>query len=111
MLTGTVLAWLAYSIGALGLVLVTWRITRIFRQEWRHLLMVSVAVLLLTPAGMEVGEEMYMAPALFVLVLDGLFATFGNASRAGLLLLGVWLVALVLSLVYQLVIHPKTNQS
>lgn len=110
MLTGTLLAWLAYGLGALGLVFVTWRITRSLRREWSHLLIVSVAVLLLTPAGMAVDDTTYIAPALFVLVLDGLFETLGNASRAGLLLLGAWLLALVASLVYQLVVHPRIQR-
>lgn len=107
MTTGYTIAWLVYVVGALALLAVTWRITRSARREWRHLLLVTVAALLLTPGPIVVEDQLFLAPALFVMVLDALFDTLASASRSGLILLGVWLVALVLSLVYQLVVRPK----
>lgn len=110
MSTGYSIAWIIYLIGALALLAVVWRITRGARREWRHLLLVSAGALLLTPGPMAVGEALLLAPGLFVLVLDGLFDTLANASRSGLIILGVWLVALVLSLVYQLLVRPRTPE-
>lgn len=107
MTTGYTIAWMVYVAGALALLAVTWRITRAAKREWRHLVLVTVAALLLTPGPIVVEDQLFLAPALFVLVLDALFDTLASASRSGLILLGVWLVALVLSLVFQLVVRPK----
>jgi len=109
MIAGYTLAWLAYIVGALAILLTGWRITRSMKREWRHLLLVSVGALLLTPGVVWVEEGSFWAPALFILVLDGLFENAEMASQAGLTLLGVWLVALVLSLIFQLVVRPKSN--
>lgn len=110
MLTASFWAWSAYIIGSLGLLCVAWRLTRGLSREWRHLLLVSAAALLLTPGGMSVDGELVLAPALFVLVLDGLFEGLAAASQAGLTLLGVWLVALLASLVFQLLVRPRAKQ-
>lgn len=107
MTSGYTIAWILYIAGALALLAVVWRMTRNARREWRHLLLVSAAALLLTPGPIVVEQDLFLAPAFFILVLDGLFDTLASASRAGLVLLGVWLVALVLSLVYQLLVRPK----
>lgn len=109
MMTGYTLAWILYLVGALALLAAAWRVTRGFRREWRHLLLVSAAALLLTPGPMAVNDAMMLAPALFVLVLDGLFDTLDSASRAGLIMVGVWLVALVISLVFQLLVRPRNE--
>ncbi len=111
MTTGYTLAWIVYLVGALALLIAAWRVTRGFRREWRHLLLVSAAALLLTPGPMAVGETMMLAPALFVLVLDGLFDTLDSASRAGLIMLGVWLLALVISLIFQLLVRPRSEEA
>lgn len=101
-MTAHTLAWIAYILGALSLLLVGWRITLRLKREWRHLLMVTAGALLLTPSPIGLEEGTFLAPALFVLVLDGLFEAADVASQAGLILLGVWLAALVISLIYQL---------
>lgn len=111
MMTGNTLAWIVYLLGALALLAAAWRVTRGFRREWRHLLMVSAAALLLTPGPMVVNDAVMLAPALFVLVLDGLFDTLDSASRAGLIMLGVWLMALVISLIFQLLVRPRSKEA
>lgn len=111
MMTGNTLAWIVYLLGALALLVAAWRVTRGFRREWRHLLMVSAAALLLTPGPMVVNDAVMLAPALFVLVLDGLFDTLDSASRAGLIMLGVWLMALVISLIFQLLVRPRSKEA
>src|SRR5690625_4490155 len=94
-------AWGAYLLGVAGLLLTGWRITRRLSSDWRHLLLVSVAALLLTPAALSGLEEPVLVPALFVLVLEGMFDDADGAAQAGMLLLGVWRVALVVSLLVQ----------
>ncbi len=111
MMTGNTLAWIVYLLGALALLAAAWRVTRGFRREWRHLLLVSAAALLLTPGPMVVNDAVMLAPALFVLVLDGLFDTLDSASRAGLIMLGVWLMALVISLIFQLLVRPRSKEA
>ncbi|MDQ2077946.1 hypothetical protein [Marinimicrobium sp. ABcell2] len=99
-------AWGAYLLGAVGLLLTGWRITRRMPRDWRHLLLVSVAALLLTPTALSGMDELVLVPALFVLVLEGLFDDVGGALHAGMLILGVWLVGLILSLIYQFCVRP-----
>lgn len=95
---GYLWAWGAYLIGALGLLLTLWHITRPLGRDWRHLLLVSVAALLLTPAPLPGMEVTLWVPALFVVVLEGMFEGQETAAPAGMILLGVWLVGLVISL-------------
>ncbi|WP_157209822.1 hypothetical protein [Marinimicrobium agarilyticum] len=109
MTTGYAIAWMVYGAGGLALLAVAWRITRNAKREWRHLLLVTVAALLLTPGPIVVEDQLFLAPALFVMVLDAWFDTLASASRSGLILLGVWLMALVLSLVFQLLVRPKPS--
>ena len=109
MLTASFWAWSVYIAGSLGLLCVAWRLTKGLSREWRHLLLVSVAAVLLTPGGMSVDGEWVLAPALFILVFDGLFESLAKASQAGLVLLGVWLAALLASLVFQLLVRPKVK--
>lgn len=101
-------AWGAYVLGALGLLIVGWRITRGMQSEWRQLLLVSAAALLLTPAALPDMEQTVLAPALFILALQGLFEGGSFALSAALLLLGVWVIGLLISLAYQLLRRSKS---
>lgn len=102
-------AWGAYVLGALGLLIVGWRITRGMQSEWRQLLLVSAAALLLTPAALPDMEQTVLAPALFILVLQSLFESGSFALSAALLLLGVWVIGLLVSLAVQLLVRSKKN--
>ncbi len=102
-------AWGAYVLGALGLLIVGWRITRGMQTEWRSLLLISAAALLLTPAALPDMEQTVLAPALFILVLQGLFEGGNFALPAALLLLGVWVVGLLISLAVHLLVHSKSR--
>ncbi len=102
-------AWSAYVLGALGLLIVGWRITRGMQSEWRQLLLVSAAALLLTPAALPDMEQTVLAPALFILVLQGLFESGSFALSAMLLLLGVWVIGLLISLAVQLLVRSKST--
>lgn len=101
-------AWGAYVLGALGLLIVGWRITRGMQSEWRQLLLVSAAAILLTPAALPDMEQTVLAPALFILVLQGLFENGSFALSAALLLLGVWVIGLLISLAFQLLRRSKS---
>lgn len=102
-------AWGAYVLGALGLLIVGWRITRGMHSEWRQLLLVSAAALLLTPAALPDMEQTVLAPALFILVLQSLFESGSFALSALLLLLGVWVLGLLVSLAIQLLSRSRSS--
>lgn len=95
------LAWLLYIIGGIGCGLAAWFLFRRFGREWGHFFTVSIWVVLLTPYALD-AETMTMAPAIFILLMDGLMNGFDTVKPITMLLLGVWLVALVLSLIFQL---------
>lgn len=101
-------AWGAYVLGALGLLIVGWRITSRMQSEWRQLLLISAAALLLTPAALPDMEQTVLAPALFILVLQGLFEGGNFAVTAALLLLGVWVAGLLISLAFQLLRRSRS---
>ncbi len=94
-------AWGLYLLGTLGLGLALWRLVRRRSREWRHLVLVTYAVLMLTPFATD-PETFTMAPALFILVLDPLAESESNVVRILFVMLGVWLLALMLSLFYQI---------
>lgn len=95
------LAWTLYIIGGLGCGLAAWFLFRRLGREWAHIAAVSVWVLLLTPYALD-AETMTMAPALFILVMDGLTNGFESVKPIAVLLLGLWLIGLILSLLFQL---------
>jgi len=94
-------AWAFYIAGGLGCGFAAWFMFRRFGRVWGHFFMVTVWALLLTPYAMD-AEHMVMAPALFILVMESLINGFDTVKSIAVLLAGVWLVALVLSLIYQL---------
>lgn len=104
------LAWTLYAVGGFGCGLAAWFLFRRFGREWGHFFMVTAWVLLLTPYAME-AEKMIMAPAIFILVMDGLVNGFETVKPITLLLLGVWLIALVLSLIFQLLTRAKAKKA
>lgn len=102
------LAWTLYIFGGLGCGLAAWLLFRRFGREWAHFFTITALVLLLTPYAFE-AEQMIMAPAIFILVMDGLADGFDSVKPITMLLLGIWLIALVLSLVFQLLTRPKVK--
>lgn len=102
------LAWTLYAIGSFGCGLAAWLMFRRFGREWGHFFMITVWVLLLTPYAIN-KEEMIMAPALFMVVMDGISNGFETVKPIILLLLGLWLVGLVLSLIFQLLTRSSAN--
>jgi hypothetical protein len=95
------LAWTLYIIGGLGCGLAAWFLFRRLGREWAQIAALSVWVLLLTPYALD-AETMTMAPAVFILIMDGLTNGFDAVKPIGVLLLGLWLVCLIISLLLQL---------
>jgi len=102
------LAWSLYLGACAVLLIATWRLTRPFWGWLRDLLRVVVAVLLLTPASVDL-EGGHLAPSMFVVAFELLtapeggtgpvlavrlllFAIFGVIGAWALRLLGWWLL-------------------
>lgn len=86
-------AWLIYFAAIIGLLVVTWRICRPI--PWRYLrrvLLVTVAVLFLTPVLSESG---YWAPAWIVASLELLFSGVEAVMPIVTIVVKVWGVTLV----------------
>jgi hypothetical protein len=96
------LAWTLYVIGGLGSGLAAWLLFRRWGRAWGLIFMVTAWVLLLTPYALD-AETMTMAPALFILVMDGAANGFETVKPIAVVLLGLWLVALIITLLLQLV--------
>ena len=86
-------AWLVYLLSAVGLLVVCWRICRGIPWVFlRRTLLVTAAVVLLTPA---VGVNQYWAPAWVIGMLELLFTGLEETMPAFQILMVVWLVALL----------------
>lgn len=109
-MNGYQLAWTLYALGGVGCGIAAWLLFRRFGREWALFFMVSAWVLLLTPYAFD-AEDMVMAPALFIIVMDGLANGFDTVKPITILLLGLWLAALIISLLLLLVsrrsVRPK----
>lgn len=81
-----VIAWLLYLIGAVGLVFVSWRITRNIKlRRTRRSLRALVVVILFTP--INIGQSgLWLAPAYLVGAYDWVLGDFDRAQLAGLFL-------------------------
>ncbi|TLX53069.1 MFS transporter [Stutzerimonas nosocomialis] len=96
------LAWALYGVGALGLLLVWFRMTRPLWRWLREPLRLVVAVLLFTPTIVDPARELF-APAIAITALDVLFKIGNNAWRAvadlalyGLIAFGLYLALVAL---------------
>lgn len=103
-----IVTWAVYYGGALGLLLVWWRLTKLL--PWvplKQLLRVLVAAAVLVPAPVD-ADSVALAPALFVLLFDLILIQEGDALRASIYLLyGVvlGLIALIIDGLVRLVIR------
>lgn len=99
-------AWMLYLIGAVGCSLATWLLFRRAGRAWVHFFVITVMVILFTPYAID-AETMTMAPAVYTLLfgyMDGGFVIIKPVLK---LMLGFWIGALVLSLIYQLLTRAK----
>lgn len=96
------IAWGFYLLGCVGGVSVVWYLTRnIRREELRNLLLLIVAVLLITPYYADPVQS-YLAPALIMCLLEGLFEGPQAMWRTGVPLLVSLFGAMALSLMIEL---------
>lgn len=94
-------AWMMYLIGAVGCSLATWLLFRRAGRAWVHFFVVTVMVVLFTPYAID-PETMTMAPAIYTLVFGYFDGGFIAIKPVVKLMLGIWIGALILSLLYQL---------
>lgn len=98
--------WMIYLAGSIGCCLATWLLFRRAGRAWVHFFVITVMVLVLTPYAVE-SENMVMAPALYTVIFGYLTEGFLAVKPVIKLMLGIWLGALVLSLVYQLLTRNR----
>lgn len=95
------ITWGVYVGGALLCALATWMLFRPLGRALAHFFVITVLVLLLTPFAVE-SEAMIMAPGIFHLFFGFLEGGFTAVKPVIKLMLGIWVVAQVVSLLYQL---------
>lgn len=108
-LTEYQIMWMVYLAGAVGCCLATWLLFRRAGRAWTHFFVITVMVLLLTPYAVE-SENMVMAPALYTVIFGLLGDGFQVIKPIAKLMLGLWLGALVLSLIYQLLTRNRHSE-
>jgi hypothetical protein len=98
-------SWLVYGLAVIGLLAVTWRISRFVPWSYlRGVMLTTTAVLFLTPA---LAESHYWAPAWIVAVLELLFSDLDSILPVLRILLIVWLAALIAYTLIKLTILRK----
>lgn len=98
--------WMIYLAGAVGCTLATWLLFRRAGRALVHFFVLTVMVLLFTPYAVD-ADKMIMAPALYSLVFGFLMEGFVAVKPIIKLMLSLWLVALILSLIYQLLTRTR----
>lgn len=99
-------AWMMYLVGAVGCSLATWLLFRRAGRIVVHFFVITVMVILFTPYAID-AENMTMAPAVYTLAfgyLDGGYLAIKPVIK---LMLGFWIGALILSLIYQLLTRGR----
>lgn len=92
-------AWLIYAAGSLGCCIATWWM---FLWAWRFIrysMVVTVMVILVTPYAID-AQTMLMAPAIYTMVFDGLSSGMEAIKPVIKLMVGIWLIAITLVLVF-----------
>jgi hypothetical protein len=96
------LSWGLYLLGTLGLMVVWWRMTRpIGISTLRNMLRLSALVALLMPYPVP-GQESFLAPALMMTFIEGLFFEEQGFAHAGVPLLIALALANALYLIIDL---------
>ncbi len=107
-------AWLIYALAAIGILVVVWRLCRIFPWAFvRRVLLLSITVLVFTPV---LSELNYWSRAWIVSILELLFGGLESAQPALMILLKVWLAVMVIFTVFTLLqqgysLFSKSGQS
>lgn len=97
-----VMAWMAYLVGSVGMMIVVWYLTRkITFSALRHLLQLVAAILMVTPYYAD-PQQPYLAPALIMALLEGIFEGPEAMWRAGIPLLATLFCGIVLLVIIEL---------
>lgn len=93
-----VFAWLVYLLAALGIILVSWRMTRGLKlRRTRRTLRAVIAVILLTP--INIGQHSsWLAPAYLVAAYDFALGDYQRAQIAGVYLCAAFVLLMLLIL-------------
>jgi len=103
-------AWALYLAGALGCSLAAWLLFRKLGRAITHFMVITVMVLLFTPYAID-QEKMTMAPGIYTLVFGYLEGGFVVIKPLLKVMLGIWAIAQVLSLIYQMLTrHHRPKQ-
>lgn len=103
-------AWMMYAIGAVGCSLATWLLFRRAGRAWVHFFVITVMVILFTPYAVD-AENMTMAPAIYSMVFGYFDGGFVSIKPILKLMLGIWICALILSLLYQLLTRGRAHKT
>lgn len=96
------ISWGVYLLSVLGLMVVWWRMSFWLRPPaLRNVVRLSAAIALLTPYPVP-GQEAFLAPALMMTFLEGLFFEAYGFKHAGIPLLMAVLIANIIYLVADL---------
>lgn len=98
--------WMMYLAGATGCTLATWLLFRRAARAYVHFFVLTVIVLLFTPYAVD-ADKMIMAPAIYSLVFGFLTEGFVAVKPVIKLMLSLWLGALILSLIYQVLTRNR----
>jgi hypothetical protein len=104
------IAWGAFVLGGLCCSIATWMMFRPLGRAWAHFFVITVLVLLFTPYAVD-GEKMIMAPGIFHLAFGFFDSGFVVIKPVVKLMLGIWAIAQVLSLIYQLLTRNWVKSS
>lgn len=97
--------WAVYLLSAAGLMVVWWYLTGFLRiGVLRNMLRVSAAVALIMPYPVP-EQEAFLAPAIMMTFLEGLFFEDYGFSHAGIPLLIIVVLANVIYLIIDLLLH------
>ena len=90
--TQYMVAWVAYALGGIGCLLGLWLLIRRWPVRLKRFLMVLLSVLFFVPGSVN-PETVWLGPAFFVSLFDGL--TYGPEA---MMRTGVWIVGPVAAL-------------
>lgn len=103
-------AWMIYLVGAVGCSLATWLLFRRLGRACVHFFVITVMVILFMPYAID-AESMIMAPAIYSMVFGYFDGGFVSIKPILKVMLGLWVGALVLSLIYQLLTRTSARSA
>jgi hypothetical protein len=99
-------AWALYLAGALGCSFAAWLLFRRLGRAVGHFMVITVMVLLFTPYAID-ADKMIMAPGIYTLVFGYIESGLGAIKPLLKVMLGIWAIAQVLSLIYQMLTRGR----